>query len=350
MMTENIYDGWKHQSSVLRGIVTIIIAGMVLQLPPQLQMTFFGEQVSTSAALIPEVHGAGALTNVFAFPTDNIFGSKSYYTIAFTTFTTGSIRAVDMKFPAGFDVSSASLIEAQGIGSGSLSVSGQVVKYTVASPVSIAAPKAIKIMIAGITNAAAASNQVTVSTIDNNNVNIVVLDGPTNSATFTLIPVKNAMIDNLAATSPKIADNSITSSKIIDGQLLTADIGNGAVTSNKLANNSVNTVCINGLCTSKLADNAVVSSKIAPGAVQPQLTARLGPIVTVPGGGFASSTVDCKLDEIAVGGGYQAESRKINVYESYLYRDVLKWYGSAYNTDSVPHTIQIQVLCLKLNP
>ena len=67
----------------------------------------------------------------------------------------------------------------------------------------------------------------------------VILDGPTNSAPFTLTPVKNAMIDSLAVTSPKMADNSITSSKIQDGQVATSDVANGAITSNKLDSNSV---------------------------------------------------------------------------------------------------------------
>ena len=100
----------------------------------------------------------------------------------------------------------------------------------------------------------------------------------------------------------------------------------------------------------KRADKAVVSSKIAPGAVQPQLTARLGPVLTIPAGGYEHSTVNCNIDEISVGGGYQAEGSKINVYKSYLSVDVRQWFGSAYNSDTVPHTFQLQVLCLKLNP
>jgi hypothetical protein len=341
---------WKYLSLVLIGIVVTSIASVVFLVPQQLQTTFFGEQVSISTALIPEAHGAGALTNVFALPTDNIFSSKSYYTIVFTTATTGSIRTVDMRFPSGFDISSAKLIEVQGIGSGSLSVSGQVVKYTVTSPVPITAPKAIKIMMAGITNAATISNQVTVSTIDNNNINIVILDGPTNSAPFTLTPVKNTMIDNLAVTSPKMADNSITSSKIQDGQVATSDVASGAITSNKLDNNSVNTVCDQGICTSKLADNAVVSSKIEPGAVRPQVTPRFGSVITIPAGGsFASGVGGCGVDELIVGGGYKSESGRINMLESYL-SPANTWVLTLRNSDTVPHTVQMQAVCLKLIP
>ena len=255
-----------------------------------------------------------------------------------------------MKFPSGFDVSSANLIEVQGIGGGSLSVSGQVVKYTVISPVPITAPKAIKIMIAGITNAATISNQVTVSTIDNSIPNIVILDGPTNSAPFTLIPVKNAMIDNLAVTSPKMVDNSITSSKIQDGQVATSDVANGAITSNKLDNNSVNTVCNpQGLCTSKLADNAVIPSKIAPGAVKPQVTPRFGSITTISAGDSLYGSGRCELDELAIGGGYKADSRNIDVMQSYL-SNANTWALHLVNRDTVSHTVQVQAVCLKLIP
>ena len=75
----------KYLSLVLIGIGATPIASVVFLVPQQLQTTFFGEQVSVSSTLIPEAGGAGSLTNVFALPTDNIFGSKSYYTIAFTT-------------------------------------------------------------------------------------------------------------------------------------------------------------------------------------------------------------------------------------------------------------------------
>jgi hypothetical protein len=351
MVENNLFcRKWKYLSLVLIGIVVTPIASVVFQVPEQLQSTLFGKQVSISKALIPEAHAAGALTNVFALLSDNIFSSKSYYTIAFTTATTGSIRTVDMRFPSGFDVSSAQLIEVQGIGSGSLSVSGQVVKYIVTSPVPMAAPKAIKIMIAGITNAATISNQVTVSTIDNNNINIVILDGPTNSAPFTLTPVKNAMIDSLAVTSPKMAENSITSSKIQDGQVVTSDIANGAITSNKLDNNSVKTVCAQGICTSKLADNAVVSSKIEPGAVKPQVTPRFGSVIAIPAGySWLGSASGCGVDELIVGGGYKSDSGRINVVESYL-SPANTWALTLRNSDTVPHTVQMQAVCLKLIP
>jgi hypothetical protein len=351
MVENNLFcRKWKYLSLVLIGIVVTPIASVVFQVPQQLQTTFFGEQFSISTALIPEANGAGALTNVFALPTDNIFSSKSYYTIAFTTATTGSIRTVDMRFPSGFDVSSAQLIEAQGIGSGSLSVSGQVVKYIVTSPVPITAPKAIKIMIAGITNAATISNQVTVSTIDNSIPNIVILDGPTNSAPFTLTPVKNAMIDSLAVTSPKMADNSITSSKIQDGQVATSDVANGAITSNKLDSNSVNTVCTpQGLCTSKLADNAVIPSKIAPGAVKPQVTPRFGSLTTISAGAFFYGSGRCELDELTIGGGYKSDSSSIDVVQSHL-SGANTWALDLRNSDTVPHTVQVQAVCLKLIP
>ena len=146
---------------------------------------------------------------MFALPVDNLFIIKTYYIIAFTTATAGAIRDIEVTFPSGFNVASAKLLEVQGIGAGSLSVSGQVVKYTVSSVVSIPASTAIKISLADITNAATTSNQVAVTTKAFSGPNVVVIDGPTNSAVFTLIQVSNPMIGANTIDTPKFTANSV---------------------------------------------------------------------------------------------------------------------------------------------
>src|SRR5207249_12273161 len=115
---------------------------------------------------LPPAYGAGALTNVFAMPSNNMFKGTGYYNIGFTTATTGTIKSIEITFPAGFNVAGAKLIQTQGAGAGSLSVSGQTVKYTIATPVSVTAPKDMTIMIANIVNPAISSNQVSVATND----------------------------------------------------------------------------------------------------------------------------------------------------------------------------------------
>src|SRR5215208_2518907 len=183
--------------------------------------------------------GVGTLSNVFALPADNIFSTKTYYTIAFTTATTGAIREIEMTFPAGFNVSNAKLLEVQGIGGGSLSVSGQVVKYSVSSPISIPAQRAITISMADVINSATTSNQVTVTTKAISGVNQVILDGPTNSATFTLIQVSNAMLTSNAVTAPKIAANSVDNTKIQDGQVSIADLAANSVDESKIKDGTI---------------------------------------------------------------------------------------------------------------
>lgn len=187
------------------GILIGFTIGFVLQL-----------QQSNSRLMTPSAYGAGSLTNVFALPSINIFYTKSYYTIAFTTATTATIKTVEI--PPGFNIGSAKLIEAQGIGSGSLSVSRQILIYTVSTPVSVPPPRTIKIMISDVSNAAITSNQVSVVTKDIS-INAVVIDGPTSSAPFTLTQV----------TNPMIGLNAVGGSKIVDGSVGKTDVSTAFV-------------------------------------------------------------------------------------------------------------------------
>src|SRR3989454_6181294 len=142
---------WKLLSITLVGILTTSMLSIAFQLPQQLQDTLFAEQINAPYGL-PSAYGAGALTNVFALPSNNVFKGTGYYNIGFTTATTGTIKTIEITFPAGFNVAGAKLLLTQGTGAGSLSVSGQTVKYTIATPVSVPASKSMTIMIASIVN------------------------------------------------------------------------------------------------------------------------------------------------------------------------------------------------------
>src|SRR5438093_285757 len=132
-------DKWKYLSIALIGILaTSLLAAF--QLPQQLQDTLFAEQVNAPYGL-PSAYGAGALTNVFALPSNNLFKGTGYYNVGFTTATTGTIKTIEITYPVGFNVAGAKLIQSQGTGAGSISVIGQVVKYTITTPVSVTAPK-----------------------------------------------------------------------------------------------------------------------------------------------------------------------------------------------------------------
>lgn len=218
---------WEILSFSLIGILvgSTITTIVFFQMPQQvLNGLLTGQQLVNAPSLVNAAYGAGVLTNVFSLPADNLFSTKTYYTIAFTTATAGAIKEIEITFPAGFNLAGAKLLELQGIGAGSLSVLGQVVKYTISSPASIPASTAIKISMADVINSATASNQISVTTKAFSGPNIVILDGPTNSARFTLVQVSNAMLASNAVTRAKITANSVDSSKIGDGTLVRADM------------------------------------------------------------------------------------------------------------------------------
>jgi len=175
---------------------------------------------------LPSAYGAGALTNVFALPSNNLFKGTGFYNIGFTTATTGTIKTIEITFPAGFNVAGAKLIQSVGMGAGSISISGQVVKYTITTAVSVTAPKAMMIMIGNVVNPAITSNQLSVTTRD---TAAGIIDGPTNSATFTLTQV----------TSSMIAGSSITTTKILDGQVMNSDLASNSVDSAKISDATI---------------------------------------------------------------------------------------------------------------
>lgn len=294
------------------------------------------------------------LTNLFAIPSENVFSSKSYYAIIFNTATTGTIKTIEMQFPIGFNIAVANLIEVQGIGPGSLSSSGQILKYTVSSPVIVPAPKTIKFLVADISNSASPSNQISVTTRDNS-ISPLVIDGPTNSAPFKLIQVTEPMIGTGAVTTPKIAADAIDSSKIKDGQIGNSDIGNSAINSQKLADNSVTTSCSPNqpyTCTSKLADYSVTRSMIRTGAVAPEVSEYVGTVAVIPPKAGKTARASCLQEgEVATGGGFFMEPAygKVIVEESML-EGTRGWLVVAYNTDTVDRGIIAKVLCTRLLP
>ena len=204
-------DKWKYLSITLIGILATSMLSVAFQLPQLVQDTI---------GLQP-AYGAGALANVFVMPSDNMFKSESYYVVAFTTGTTGTIKTITMTFPSGFVLTNAKLIEVQNIGAGSIGISGQTITYSVNSAVSMSAGTAIKIMIGKIVNAATTSNTVAVTT---KNATPATIDGPTNSATFTLIQVTNSMIGTSAVSNSKIQSGAVTSAKIGSGVQLTGNV------------------------------------------------------------------------------------------------------------------------------
>src|SRR5881396_2741111 len=96
-------EKWKHLSFAMIGVLATSMLSVAFQLPQQLQDTLFAEQINAPYGL-QSAYGAGALSNVFALPSNNLFKGTGYYNIGFTTATTGTIKTIEITFPAGFNV------------------------------------------------------------------------------------------------------------------------------------------------------------------------------------------------------------------------------------------------------
>jgi len=154
-------------------------------------------------SFINPVVAAGILTGVRVVPSSNLVTTSSTYDIFFTTATTGTIKTIEMNFGSDFNIASATkLIENSGIGSGTLSVSGSILKYTVRSAVSISSGTSVRLEIGRIiANNVGNSLKITITTKNSLGGTI---DGPTISPVFSIY--------NIGTNA--IADNSITGDDI----------------------------------------------------------------------------------------------------------------------------------------
>lgn len=146
-----------------------------------------------------------ALSLARATQTSNIANNKPYYDISFKTSTTGIIKTIQMTFPPGTYAGTALLVEAVGIGPGTLITSGttakgQTITYTITNAVNVPANTKIRIQLANVNNPPDPSSVLTVSitTIDPGNS---IIDGPTATNSYNIKQIG----------TNDIADNSITS-------------------------------------------------------------------------------------------------------------------------------------------
>jgi hypothetical protein len=207
-----------------------------------------------------------ALSLTRAAQTSNFVSSKAYYDISFRTATAGVIKHIEMAFPPGTYVGAAVLVEAVGIGPGTIAASGSTatgmtLTYTVTSEVNVPALTRIRIQVANVNNPPDAGASFTVGITTRNAANGVI-DGPTPTSAYNMVQVSNA----------QIADGAITNSKIANG--------------------------------------AIDEPQIAPNAIIPDVTGALqGDPVSVSPESAATAVASCPVEHpFVTGGGFDVES------------------------------------------
>jgi hypothetical protein len=158
-----------------------------------------------------------ALSSLSARPTNNIVNTNSFYDVVFLAVSSGAIKKIEVTFPAGTIIgipTGAFFNEAEKCVPGTdcteltstASKSGQTITYTINNAVNVPAGTKIKLEFANIHNPQnpSTSYQVTVTTRDATNA---IIDGPSQSSTYTI-----RQID-----TNDIADNAITSTKPNEG-------------------------------------------------------------------------------------------------------------------------------------
>ena len=160
-----------------------------------------------------------ALSGVSARQTNNIVGVQSYYDVVFTTSTTGTIKFIDITFPAGTVIGAAPLlVEREGIGAGTAAKSSATgIRYTVTSAVSVPAGTQIRLEFFNIVNPTLPSTGYKV-TVTTRNAGGTAIDGPTLSNSLNMKQIGDGQIADGAITSTKPAESFMKNVVLSDGQ------------------------------------------------------------------------------------------------------------------------------------
>ena len=158
-----------------------------------------------------------ALSGVSARQTNNIVGAQSYYDVVFNTATTGTIKFIDITFPAGTLIGVAPLlVEAEGIGAGSAAkTSATVIRYTVTNAVSVPAGTEVRLEFFNVVNPTAPSTGYKV-TVTTRNAGGTAIDGPTLSNGMNMKQIGTDQIADGAVTSAKPAESFMKRVTLMD--------------------------------------------------------------------------------------------------------------------------------------
>ena len=157
------------------------------------------------------------LTGVSARQTNNIVGVQSYYDVVFTTSTTGTIKFIDITFPAGTVIGATPLlVEREGIGAGTAAKSSATgIRYTVTSAVSVPAGTQIRLEFFNIVNPTLPSTGYKV-TVTTRNAGGTAIDGPTLSNSLNMKQIGSGQIADGAITSTKPAESFMKQVQLFD--------------------------------------------------------------------------------------------------------------------------------------
>ena len=157
-----------------------------------------------------------ALSSLTARPTNNIVNTNSFYDVVFLTAISGPIKFIQVTFPAGTTIPSGAFFnEAEGIGPGTASKSGQTITYTVANAVNVPAGTKIRLEFANINNPLQVSSNYKV-TVTTRTAETFIIDGPSQSTAYTIKQIgTNAIADN-SITSTKPAESFMKRVSLLD--------------------------------------------------------------------------------------------------------------------------------------
>src|SRR4029078_5821059 len=153
--------------------------------------------------------------SVNVVPSSNLVTTRSTYNIFFTTATAGTIKSIEMNFGSDFNIASATrLIESSGIGSGTLSVSGSILKYSVSNPVSIPSGTAIRLEIGRIVANTVGGALKIILTTKNSLGGII--DGPTISTGFPIFDIDTKAISDNSITGDDVSPSFMVRKTLYD--------------------------------------------------------------------------------------------------------------------------------------
>ncbi|MGC1134902.1 MAG: hypothetical protein WA941_18885 [Nitrososphaeraceae archaeon] len=170
---------------------------------------------SNSISSTPTIQAA--LIGPASFRSTDIVNSNSIYEIAFITTTTGTIKKIEITFPAGTIVGAAGVIEKVGIGHGFLTKSGTTVTLNIHTPVSIPAGTYIRLEMVDVKNPPnpGSNYNITVTTRGPDPDNSII-DGPSTSNAYIIKQVGTAEIASGSITKEKVSSSFMISRLLQD--------------------------------------------------------------------------------------------------------------------------------------